>query len=57
MDLSPVKNVISDALVAKDLVQVTASPVLMAIRMKKAPAQTSMNAPKIQLCAKITNTA
>ncbi|KTG31054.1 hypothetical protein cypCar_00007238 [Cyprinus carpio] len=32
-------NVISDALVAKDLVQVTASHVLMALRMKKAPAQ------------------
>lgn len=36
------QHAILDALVAKDLVLTTASPVLMAIRMKKAPARVSL---------------
>lgn len=36
------QNVISVALVAKDLAQVTASRVLMALSLKNAPAQVSL---------------
>lgn len=57
MALSPVKHVISDALDAKEMVPVAALTVLMAIRMKKALAQTLMNALKTQLHAVITSIA